>query len=104
MARPHIEWIQAQALPWRRDGIPARPGAEAKILSRDPESGAVSCILRYPPGYARGAEWLRSDEEFWILDGGIEVDGTSYGPHTPMPTCRATCPVAASRPHMGRRC
>jgi hypothetical protein len=82
MARPHIDWIQAQLLPWRRDAIAARPGAEAKILSRDDETGAVSCILRYPPGYLRPAEWLAADEEFWVLDGGIEVDGAEYGERT----------------------
>jgi hypothetical protein len=82
MTRPHIEWIQAQALPWQGDGVAARPGAAAKLLSRDATTGALSCILRYPPGYALGAEWLAADEEFWVLDGGIEVDGVAYGPHS----------------------
>jgi hypothetical protein len=82
MARPHIDWIQAQVLPWRHDAIAARPGAEAKTLSLDGETGAVSCILRYPPGYALAAEWLAADEEFWVLDGAIEVDGVEYGEHT----------------------
>ena len=82
MGRPHIEWIQAQALPWRRGVLAARAGAEAKILSADDTTGALSCILRYPPGYARGPEWLSADEEFWVLDGAIEVDGVQYGEHT----------------------
>jgi hypothetical protein len=81
MSRPHIEWIQAQALPWQNDAIAARGGAEAKILSRDAASGALSCILRYPAGYARGAEFLAADEEFWVLEGGITVDGVEYGEH-----------------------
>ncbi|WP_170985066.1 cupin domain-containing protein [Roseomonas sp. AR75] len=82
MARPHIEWIQAQALPWQRDVIPARPGTEAKVLSRDEATGALTCIIRYPAGYARGAECLQADEEFWVLDGDIAVDGVAYGEHT----------------------
>ena len=82
MARDHIEWIQAQALPWQRDAIAARDGADAKILSLDQETGAVSCIIRYPAGYARGAEWLAADEEFWVLDGAITVDGVEYGQHS----------------------
>jgi hypothetical protein len=81
MARPHIEWIQAQALSWQSEILPARDGAEAKILSRDEESGALTCILRYPPGYRRGPEWLSADEEFWVLDGAVEVDGLAYGEH-----------------------
>jgi hypothetical protein len=82
MARPHIEWIQAQALPWQEGAIPARPRADAKVLSRDDTTGARSCIIRYPAGYARDAEWLDADEEFWVLDGAIEVDGVAYGEHT----------------------
>jgi hypothetical protein len=82
MARPHIEWIQAQALPWQRDAIAARDGAEAKILSQDAGTGAVSCILRYPAGYARAAECLACDEEFWVLEGAITVDGVDYGEHS----------------------
>lgn len=82
MTRPHIEWIQAQALSWQPDAVAARPGAEAKILSRDAESGALSCLLRYPPGYRLGAEHLPVDEEFWVLDGGIEVDGIAYREHS----------------------
>jgi len=82
MTRSHIEWIQAQALPWRSNLLAARMGAEAKLLSRDDATGAISCILRYPAGYARGAEFLSADEEFWVLDGEIEVDGMQYGRHT----------------------
>lgn len=82
MARPHIEWIQAQALPWQPDAIAARPGMEAKILSRDDATGAVSCILRYPPGYVRPAGHLTVDEEVWVMQGCIEVDGQSYREHS----------------------
>ena len=80
--RPHIEFVHAQLLPWRR--IPpgrGRPDAEYKFLSRDPGDGACSCLIRYHPGWHRGAEEsLCADEEFYVLDGGFELDGIRYGP------------------------
>ena len=49
MARPHIEFVQSQALPWRTlPDTAARPGVGCKVLSRDGDTGAVSVILRYP--------------------------------------------------------
>ena len=44
MGRPHIEYIQAQALPWQRglNGGSARPDVESKILSLDSDDGGVT--------------------------------------------------------------
>lgn len=79
--RPHIEFIHAQLLPWRR--IPpgrGRPDAEYKFLSRDPSDGACSCLIRYHPGWRREAdESITADEEFYVLEGGFELDGQPYG-------------------------
>lgn len=80
--RPHIEFIQSQWLPWDASATAAwRPGVSARVLSRDVEDGAASLILRYPPGYRRGPEALDADEEFIVLSGAIELDGTRYGRH-----------------------
>ncbi len=78
--RPHIEFIQAQLLPWRRiNQDAARPGAEYKFLSRDPDTGACSALIRYPPGWRRdGDNRLSADEEFYVLDGTLWVDHESY--------------------------
>lgn len=82
MGRPHIEFVQAQMLPWRR--IPpgrARPDAEYKFLSRDPATGACTCLIRYPPGWSREAdETLGADEECYVLDGTLELDDVALGP------------------------
>ena len=74
--RPHIEFIQAQLLPWRRIGQDAaRPDAEYKFLSRDPDTGACSALIRYPPGWTReGDNRIASAEEFYVLDGELRVD------------------------------
>jgi len=82
--RPHIEFIQAQLIPWRRIGPGnARPDAEYKFLSRDETTGACSAIIRYPAGWRReGDEHLDVAEEFYVLDGEIELNGVSFGHDT----------------------
>lgn len=80
--RPHIEFIQSQLLPWRRIGSGlARPDAEYRMLSRDPEDGACSALMRYPPGWSReGPEHIAAAEEFYVLDGVLCMDDRAYGP------------------------
>lgn len=82
MPRPHTEFIQAQALPWKTLGpYASRPGIEAKALSFDPESRAVTAILRYPAGWTfERTHYLDSDEEFFVLSGALVVNGESYAP------------------------
>ena len=78
--RPHIEFVQAQMLPWRRIGAGlARPDAEIKILSRDPDTGGCSVLMRYPPGWSReGPEHIAADEEIFVLEGALEMGGHYY--------------------------
>ena len=78
--RPHIEFIQAQLVPWRRIAPGnARPDAEYKFLSRDPDTGACTAVIRYPPGWRREAvEHIAASEEFYVLDGEIECNGEAY--------------------------
>lgn len=78
--RPHIEFIQAQVLPWTPQGpASARPGTEMKTLSRDAETGAASMIVRYPAGWRMGeARALACDEELFVLKGAFAVNGVTY--------------------------
>jgi hypothetical protein len=83
MARPHIEFIQSQVLPWD-DGVYGGgwPGVETRILSKDGADGDASLLVRYPAGWSRpGTEHLLADEELFVLDGAIEISGTVYGRH-----------------------
>ena len=70
MSRPHIEFIQSQRLPW--EPFVPRPGVTMKRLSEDTGTGALSAILRYPPGWSAPPASLRTDEEFpgsrWCAD------------------------------------
>lgn len=78
--RQHIEFIQAQCLPWQRIGLGlARPDAEYKLLSRDPDTGACAALMRYAPGWSReGPEHILADEEFYVLEGDLQMDERVY--------------------------
>jgi hypothetical protein len=80
MARPWIEFLFAQHLPWQR-GLPggARTDVDCKILSIDAGAGDMSAICRYPPGWSRAeTEALRAEEEVFVLDGEIQINGHTY--------------------------
>ena len=80
--RPHIEFIQHQWLPFEPGVLcHARADLGARVLSRDAGSGASSLILRYPPGWSRGAERLEVDEEFLVLEGQLDIGDVSYQRH-----------------------
>ncbi len=94
MARPHIDFVQSQALPWRQ-GLygDARPETESKILSIDEESGESSVLVRYPANWSRTTrEHLLADEELFVLDGSLEINGINYSKH-----CYAHLPAGYSR-------
>ncbi len=81
MARPHIEFIQSQVLPWS-EGLYAgtRQGVQSKTLSVDDEKGSASVLVRYPPGWVQpGPGYLNADEEFFVLEGSLDINGQSYG-------------------------
>jgi hypothetical protein len=84
MARPHIEYIQSQWLPWRK-GIAggARPDVFKKILSIDKDDGSCSLLVHYPPGWSRtSVEHLRATEEFFVLDGALTINDVHYEKNT----------------------
>jgi hypothetical protein len=80
MARPHIEFIQNQVLPWKQLGQGAsRPGASGRALSYDPETKAASVILKYPAGWRMPEDhYLPCDEELFVLEGTFTIGGVAY--------------------------
>lgn len=83
MNRPLIEFIQSQRLSWEcGDDTFGRAGTEAKMLSRDPGSGARSVLVRYPPGFAGslGTD-PAGDEEIFVLSGSLRIGEREYGQH-----------------------
>ncbi len=81
MARPWIEFIQSQRLPWQSEDFGGlRPGLQAKRLSADSASGACSLLVRYPAGFRADGGALTADDEFLVLDGALRIGGRDYGP------------------------
>ncbi|MFY7835387.1 MAG: cupin domain-containing protein [Novosphingobium sp.] len=78
MARPHIEFVHAQNVGW----TPRADGAEEKVLNADPLSDEATLIVRYPPGYSAPASSPdHGAEEFFVLDGAIDIDGEKRRAH-----------------------
>ena len=94
MGRPHIEFVQSQALPWAPSPWPGYyAGTEIKVLSRDVGSGEASLLVRYPAGWSRdGAEHLSVDEELFVLGGSLDINGVTYSDQ-----CYAHLPVGFPR-------
>lgn len=83
MARPHIEFIQCQVIPFT-SGLygGARDEIETRTLSQDDTDGSASTILKYPPGWSRTTPHvLYADEEFFVLEGSMKINGVTYGKH-----------------------
>ena len=80
MARPLIEFIFAQCLPWQAGAAGGlRAELDAKVLSRDTDTGEASLLLRYPAGWTRRhPEALAAEEEMYVLDGEITINGRTY--------------------------
>lgn len=83
MARPHIEFIQSQHVPWQPGaaiGLARR--VQAKVLSRDPDDGAFTALVDVPPGEALAApETLAASEEWFVLRGALECEGFRLARH-----------------------
>jgi len=81
MSRPHVEFVQAQALPWDTSPWHHLTGCQVKLLSRDPDDGAASALVRFPAGWrAPPPGHVDCDQEILLLEGGLELDGRRYEP------------------------
>ena len=78
MARPHIEFVQVQNVAWHY-----RPdGSAERVLNADPDSGEETVMVRYLAGYHAPANPTEAGaEEFFVLDGEVEIDGLSRRRH-----------------------
>ena len=75
MPKPEREFFRPDHLPWEPvaaspTGGAGGPGVRQKILSRDPETGDVTRLLRFDAG-VETTETITHDfwEEVWILEG-----------------------------------
>jgi hypothetical protein len=81
MPRPHIEFVHAQQLAWSASGLQefGWPTLATKILSRDPETGACTTLMRLGASFADRAFTLTASCEWYLLDGQIALNGRRYG-------------------------
>lgn len=81
MARDHICFLQAQSLPWLT-GVIASRKVEYKYLSRNPDTGACTMLLRYPAAFAQSQRHgLGCAEEMLVLAGSLVLNGQRLGHH-----------------------
>jgi hypothetical protein len=85
MPRSHCMFIQAQDVPWTKgfgSGETTWSELDIKVLSRDPETGACTAIVRYPAGWERlQPRHLTCHEEILVLDGMLEINGVDHPPY-----------------------
>jgi len=80
MARPHVEYLQSQSLPWQPSPWPHLAGCHTKVLSRDPVDGGASVLVRFPAGWQSAATGhLLTTEELFVLEGALDVNGRRWG-------------------------
>jgi hypothetical protein len=80
MPRPHIDYLQSQALPWQASPWLHLRGCQTKTLSLDPDTGAASLLVRFPAGWSTAApDCLGAAEELFVLVGSLELDGRGFG-------------------------
>ena len=81
MSRPHIEFLHAQQLPWGAAPFDdwGAGGATAKLLSRDPVSGACSTLLSLPAGFRATATPQSRPLECFVLEGSLRIGTASLG-------------------------
>jgi hypothetical protein len=91
----YVGFINEHDLEWRPFEVAGlSPGVEAKLLSRDAASGAVSLMARLPAGRRNVVGHHASDMEIFVLEGAVKIGdrrftarcftyipaGVSYGP------------------------
>jgi len=81
LGRPHIDFIQSQLAPSRVLGpTNSQPGVSGTPLSYDAKgTRAVTVIFRFPQNWSMTRpHYVNSDQEFFVLDGELEINGTLY--------------------------
>jgi hypothetical protein len=76
--RDHIEFVQTQRLPWQDGAGVGLAGREVNLLSADRDTGALSAVVRCPPGWRGSDGALAADEELYVLDGALQIGPETY--------------------------
>lgn len=78
--RPDTFFVQTQFMPWLKHHARGE-GCHKRVVSRNPKTSAESSIMRFEPGYRlMRPGYLKSDFEFLVVEGEVELNGRSYTP------------------------
>lgn len=82
MPRPHCLFIQSQDLPWRPGYWTGfRPETVTRTLSIEADQSAATLLVRFPAGWSAPSwEHWPCLEELLVLEGSLEINGSTYGP------------------------
>jgi len=75
MTRPHIEPFVELNEDFKPFKIPGFVGANFKVLSLDTDNGACTLKVRLDGGFKRKPGISYSDQEIFVLEGGMTIDG-----------------------------
>ncbi|MCY4372015.1 MAG: DUF4437 domain-containing protein [bacterium] len=94
MARPHIDFIHVDDIAWVELDLPGgNKPVRMKPLSRDADTGGVTAIVEFPPGFERRETgYNSSDEDLFYLEGEM-----TWGDRTLHPHCYAFHPAGKLR-------
>jgi len=100
MGRGHVELVHLHEIPlepFEPGGWPA--AAQIKVLSKDPESGALTGVVDLPAGYRRPKGFHECATEVFILEGGMAIGEVShaFGFYGYSPAGATQAPWATSR-------
>jgi hypothetical protein len=86
-------FIQSQVLPRDETSLAdIRLGARTRVLSLDPEGGAMTALVEYPGGWEGKAQALTCHEEIFVLKGALAINGVRHSHH-----CYAHLPAGYER-------
>lgn len=71
MPKPELEFFDPDLIPWKQvEG--AEEGIVEKIVSKDPETGSYTRLLKFPPGMVTTQELVHDFwEEVYIIKGSL---------------------------------
>ncbi|HEY3062846.1 MAG TPA: hypothetical protein VGL99_28065 [Chloroflexota bacterium] len=78
--RTHFEVLDPETLPWQALRLAGAPtGAVVRVLSADAEDGAVTALVRIPPGWMLDGPWaLGTAFDAFVLEGSLRLGGQQF--------------------------
>lgn len=98
MARPHIEFIQSDEVPYREIAAGPFCGARQRLLSEDDETAASTSIISFGPGFYADLAGFERPIEVYVLSGELRLEGDELkeGCYAYLPPTRSARQLAST--------